>query len=150
MSTRRKRGNRQPELFARSAKPVIAIEMNHRLVRLTHELDWTELEEVVEEIRARKLKNAAGRPPHLRALIGAVVFRATRRITYRENEDQIRHCAPARYLCGLTETEWSPDANTIQDFEELLGEDGMKRLNEYVVTEAVAEKLADPKLLVGR
>ena len=64
MSTRRKRGNRQPELFARSTKPVIAIEMNHRLVRLTHELDWTELEEVVEQIRARKLKNAAGRPPH--------------------------------------------------------------------------------------
>ena len=86
--------------------------MNHRLVRLTHELDWTELEEVVEGIRARKLKNA-GPPPHLRALIGAVVFRATRRITYRETEDQIRHYAPARYLCGLTEPEWSPDANTI-------------------------------------
>ena len=149
MSTRRKRGDRQPELFERSTKPVIAIEMNHRLVRLTHELDWTELEEVVEEIRARKLKNAAGRPPHLRALIGAVVFRATRRITYRETEDQIRHYAPVRYLCGLTETEWSPDANTIQDFEELLGEDGMKRLNEYVVMEAVEEKLADPKLLVA-
>jgi Transposase domain (DUF772) len=149
MSTRRKRGNRQPELFARSTKPVIAIEMNHRLVRLTHELDWTELEEIVEEIRARKLKNAAGRPPHLRALIGAVVFRATRRITYRETEDQIRHYAPARYLCGLTETEWSPDANTIQDFEALLGEDGMKRLNAYVVMEAVEEKLADPKLLVA-
>jgi hypothetical protein len=45
MSTRRKPGDRQPELFARSTKPVIAIEMNHRLVRLTHELDWTELEE---------------------------------------------------------------------------------------------------------
>jgi len=149
MSTQRKRGNRQPELFARSTKPVVALEMNHRLVRLTHELDWTELEEVVEEIRARKLKNAAGRPPRLRALIGAVVFRATRRMTYRETEDQIRHYAPARYLCGLTETEWSPDANTIQDFEELLGEDGMKRLNEYVVKEAVGEKLADPKFLVA-
>ena len=105
MSTRRRAGNRQPELFARSTKAVIALEMNHRLVKLTHELDWTELEEVVEQIRARKLKNAAGRPPHLRALIGAVVFRATRRITYRETEDQIRHYAPARYLCGLTETE---------------------------------------------
>jgi hypothetical protein len=82
-------------------------------------------------------------------LIGAVVFRATRRITYRETEDQIRHDARARYLCGLTETEWSPDANAIQDFEELLGEDGMKRLDEYVVTQAVEEQLADPKLLVA-
>ena len=51
MSTRRKGGNRQPELFARSTKAVIALEMNHRLVKLTHELDWTELEEVVEQIR---------------------------------------------------------------------------------------------------
>lgn len=149
MSTRQRRGSRQAEMFARSTKPVIAIEMNHRLVRLTHELDWTELEEVVEEIRASKLKNQAGRPPHLRALIGAVVFRATRRMSYRDTEDQIRHYAPARYLCGLTETEWTPDANTIQDFEELLGEDGMKRLNEYVVKEAVDEKLADPKMLVA-
>jgi len=78
-----------------------------------------------------------------------VLLRATRRMTYRDTEDQIRHYAPARYLCGLTETEWSPDANTIQDFEELMGEDGMKRLNEYVVMEAVEEGLADPKLLVA-
>lgn len=89
MSTRRTRGSRQPELFARSTRPVIALEMNHRLVRLTEELDWTALEELVEAIRRAKLKNAAGRPPHLRALIGAVVLRATRRMTYRETEDQL-------------------------------------------------------------
>jgi hypothetical protein len=119
------------------------------LVQLTDRLDWTELEEVVESIRRSKLKSAAGRPPHLRALIGAVIFRATRRMTYRDTEDQIRHYGPARYLCGLTETDWTPDANTIQDFEELLGEDGTKRLNEYVVKEAVDEGLADPKVVVA-
>jgi hypothetical protein len=64
-------------------------------------------------------------------------------------EDQIRHCAPARYLCGLTESEWTPDANTNQDFEQQLGEDGMRRLNEYVVKWAVEEKLADPQLVVA-
>jgi hypothetical protein len=149
MSTRRKGGNRQGELFRRSTRPVIAIEENHRLVRLTDELDWTELEQVVEEIRRSKLKNDAGRPPHLRALIGAVVLRATHRMSYRETEDQIRHYAPARYLCGLTETEWTPDANTIADFEQLMGEDGMKRLNEYVVKEAVSEGLADQRVLVA-
>ena len=143
------RGNRQRELFQRSIKPVITIAENHRLVRLTDELDWTELEAVVQEIRRSKLKNEAGRPPHLRALIGAVVLRATRRMSYRETEDQIRHYAPGRYLCGLTETEWSPDANTIQDFEELMGQDGMKRLNEYVVKEAVEENLANPRVLVA-
>jgi IS5 family transposase len=147
MSTRRRRGNRQGELFRRSTRPVIAIEENHRLVRLTDELDWTELELVVEEIRRSKLKNEAGRPPHLRALIGAVVLRATHRMSYRETEDQIRHYAPARYLCALTETDWTPDANTIADFEQLMGQDGMKRLNEYVVKEAVDKGLADQRVL---
>ena len=146
---RRKGGSRQAEMFRRSVRPVIALDENHRLVRLTDELDWTELEAIVESIRRSKLQSAAGRPPRLRALIGAVVFRATRHMTYRETEDQIRHYAPARYLCGLTETEWTPDANTIQDFEELLGEDGLKRLNEFAVKEAVSEGLADPRVLVA-
>lgn len=149
MSKQRRRGNRQAELFRRSTRPVIAIEENHRLVRLTDELDWTELELLVEEIRGSKLKNDAGRPPHLRALIGAVVLRATHRMSYRETEDQIRHYAPARYLCGLTETDWTPDANTIADFEQLMGQDGMKRLNEYVVKEAVDQGLADQRVLVA-
>jgi IS5 family transposase len=118
-------------------------------VRLTDELDWTELEQVVEEIRRSKLKNEAGRPPHLRALIGAVVLRSTHRMSYRETEDQIRHYAPARYLCALTETDWTPDANTIADFEQLMGQDGMKRLNEYVVKEAVDQGLADQRVLVA-
>lgn len=146
---RRRQGSRQSELFPRSKRPTIVIEENHRLVRMTDGLDWTELEELVKSIRRSKLKSPAGRPPHLRALIGAVLFRATRRMTYRETEDQIRHYGPARYLCGLTETEWSPDANTIQDFEQLLGEDGTRRLNEYVVKEAVDEGLADPTTMVA-
>jgi hypothetical protein len=118
-------------------------------VLITEETDWTELEELVQAIRRSKLKNEAGRPPHLRALIGASVFRAMRRMTYRETEDQIRHYAPARYLCGLMETDWTPDANTIQDFEQLLGEDGVKKLNEHVVQWAVEEKLADPTVVVA-
>lgn len=149
MATPRRQRSRQGELFARSIRATIALEENHRLVLMTHEIDWTELLEVVQAIRLSKLKSEAGRPPHLRALIGAVVFRATRKMTYRDTEEQIRHYAPARYLCGLTETEWTPDANTIQDFEELLGEDGTKKLNEYVVKWAVEEKLADPTVMVA-
>ena len=144
MSARPRTGSRQAELFPRSKRSVIEIAPTHRLVMIAEETDWTELEEMVQEIRRRKLKNEAGRPPHLRALIGAVVFRALRQMTYRDTEDQIRHYAPARYLCALTETEWTPDANTIQDFEQLLGEDGIKKLNEHVVKWAVEEKLADP------
>ena len=149
MGTRRKPGNRQPELFARSTKPVIEIAENHRLVQITEEIDWTELEELVQAVRLSKLKSAAGRPTHLRALIGALVFRALRYRTIRDLEDLIRYYAPARFLCGLTESKWSPDANTIQDFEQLIGEEGVRLINERVVAWAVEEKLADPRLAVA-
>lgn len=149
MATQRRQRSRQGELFARSTRSMIAIDENHRLVQLTHEIDWTELIEIVQAIRMGKLKSEAGRPPHLRALIGVLVFRATRKLTYRDTEEQVRHYAPARFLCGLTETDWTPDANTIQDFEEQLGEDGTRRINEYVVKWAVEERLADPKVVVA-
>jgi len=88
MAGRRPR-SRQPELFARSKRSVIEIAPTHRLVMITEETDWTALEELVQGIRRRKLKNEAGRPPHLRALIGAVMFRALRKMSYRDTEDQI-------------------------------------------------------------
>jgi hypothetical protein len=128
---------------------VIPIEENHRLVILTEETDFTELLEQVERIRMEKVKSAAGRPPHLRALVGALMFKATRDMTWREAEDLIRHYAPARYLCGLTETEWSPDHTTSHDFAVLLGEEGVKLVNEYVVKWAVKENLADPSVVVA-
>ena len=49
----------------RSKRAAIEIASNHRLVQITKEIDWTELEELVQAIRLSKLKNAAGRPPHL-------------------------------------------------------------------------------------
>ena len=136
-------------MFPRSKQPTITIEENHRLVVLTDRLDWTELEIRAEMIRASKLKNAAGRPPQLRALLGAMVLRATRYMPYRVLADQIRHYAPARYLCGLTETTWSPDHRTLHDFFELMGEEGARLINEYVVEWAVEEELADPTVLVA-
>ncbi len=148
-TSRRRPRSRQPELFPRSEAAVIEIAPTHRLVQITGEIDWTELEELVQAIRLSKLKSAAGRPPHLRALIGALVFRALRHRTYRDTEDLIHYYAPARFLCGLTESRWSPDANTIQDFEQLLGEEGVRLINERVVKWAVEEKLADPTLAVA-
>lgn len=142
-------GNRQPNLFPRSKRSTIAIAENHRLVQVTDTTDWTELEGRAQKVRARKLKNGAGRPPHLRALLGALIFMALRRVTYRDAEDLIRYYAPARYLCGLTETEWTPDFTTIQDFTELMGEDGVRLINEYVVELAVDKKLADPRTIVA-
>lgn len=149
MKKRSRRGSSQSELFPRSMRPTIPIEENHRLVALADSLDWTDMELRAEKIRASKLKNAAGRPPHLRALLGAMVLRATRSMPYRVLEDQIRYYAPARYLCGLTETEWSPDHRTLHDFMTLMGEDGVRLINEYTVEWAVEEKLADPTVLVA-
>jgi len=141
--------NRQGELIPRSMSPVIGIDPNHRLVKLTEQLNWDELVDLVQGIRAGKLKSAAGRPPHLRPLVGVLVLRATRRMTYRDTEDQVRYYAPARYLCALTETDWTPDTNTICDFEKLLGEDGVKLVNEYIVRQAVELGLADPTVAVA-
>jgi hypothetical protein len=149
MSRRAKGGSSQPELFPVSKCPAIPLPDNHPMVVLTDTLDWTQMEEQVHRVRARKLKNAAGRPPHLRATMGALVLMALRKRPYRETEEQIRYYAPARYLCGLTETDWTPDFTTVQDFAALLGEDGVKMINEHVVKQAVALGLADPKVAVA-
>jgi hypothetical protein len=140
---------RQLELVPRSKRATIDVEPTHRLVELTDRLDWGDMEARAELIRASKLKSAAGRPPHLRALLGAMLLMATRKMSYRDAEDQIRYYAPARYLCGLTETDWTPDFTTIQDFTELMGEEGIGLINEYAVELAVAEKLADPKVVAA-
>jgi len=141
--------NGQPDLLPRSKCPTIPITEDHKLVHMTDTLDWTEMEQRAQQIRSAKLKNAAGRPPHLRACLGAMLLMATRKLTYREAEDLIRYYAPARYLCGLTETEWTPDFTTIQDFTELMGEQGIKLINQYVVQRAVKEKLANPRIAVA-
>ena len=98
MATRKSGGSRQRELIPYSKRPTISIDANHRLVILADEIDWTDLLEFVETIRLSKVKNAAGRPPHLRALVGALLLKATRKMTYREAEDLIRYYTPARYL----------------------------------------------------
>src|SRR5438309_3292520 len=124
---------KQQELFPPSTKSTIEIDSNHPLVQITWRIDWPALMALVKEIRAKKVKNGAGRPPHLRALTGAVILMGTRRISYRDAEDQIRYYAPARFLCGLTETRWTPDFTTIQDFTEMLGEDGLRQINQFAV-----------------
>ena len=135
---------RQPDLLPRSKTPTIRVANNHRLVQIADSLDWDELQQRAQEIRFAKLKNAAGQPPHLRATLGAMVLMSTRKLTYREAEDLLQYYAPARYLCGLTETNWTPDFTTIQDFTELMGQEGIKLINHYVVQKAVKQKLADP------
>jgi len=140
---------RPSDLFPRSKSPTILVANNHRLVQIADTLDWDELQRRAQQIRLAKLKNAAGHPPHLRATLGAMVLMSTRKLTYREAEDLIQYYAPARYLCGLTESNWTPDFTTIQDFTELMGEEGIRLINQYVVQLAVEKKLADPRTMVA-
>jgi RHS repeat-associated protein len=70
------------------------IEPTHTLVLLGDSLGRDEILDV-EAICAAKLKSNAGRPPQLRALVGAILLRATRDVTLREAEEVIRH-----YLCA--------------------------------------------------
>ena len=144
-----KNSRRQGELFPRSKRSAIALDPEHPLVRLADLLDWDELLEQAERIRRARVKNRAGRPPHLRALLGAMLLRATKKMTFRDAEDQIRYYAPARYLCGLSESDWTPDHDTIHEFIQVMGDEGAALINEYVVKLAAAKKLADPSVVVG-
>ena len=149
MTQRCSGGNRQLDLFARSKRPTIPLPDNHPMVVLTDAVDWTLMEARAQQIRTKKLKNGAGRPPHLRATLGALVLMAIRYRPYREVEDQIRYYAPARYLCGLTETDWTPDFKTVHDLAQLLGEDGCKLINEGVVEQAKGLGFANAKVAVA-
>jgi hypothetical protein len=149
MAQRRKGGSRQPDLIPRSKQSTISLPDDHPMVVLTDAVDWTEMEVRAEKIRAKKLKNAAGRPPRLRATLGALTLMALRSRPYREVEEQIRYYAPARYLCGLTESDWTPDFTTVHDLAQLLGEDGVKLINEGVVEQAVKLGLADARVAVA-
>jgi len=149
MAQRPKGASRQPDLIPRSKKSTISLPDDHPLVVLTDLVDWTEMEARAEKIREKTLKNAAGRPPRLRATLGALTLMALRSRPYREVEEQIRYYAPARYLCGLTESDWTPDFTTVHDLAQLLGEDGVKLINEGVVEQAVKLGLADAKVAVA-
>lgn len=142
-------GHGQLQLFAPSQSPLLCLDTQHPLVRLTGLLDWVHLEMIAQEVRLGKLKSRAGRRPHLRALLGAIVLMATRRMTYREAEDQIRHYGPARYLCDLSESTWTPDHTTIQDFTQLMGEEGMRAINEYVLMTARDAGALNLRFVVG-
>src|SRR2546426_12777035 len=105
MSKRRRRVG-QLELVPRSKRATIEVEPTHRLGELTDLLDWDDLEARAELIRASKLKSAAGRPPQLRALLGAVRLVAARKMSLRDGGVPIRYYVPARYFCGVAEADW--------------------------------------------
>ena len=114
----------------------IHISENHELLRLAKVIPWPQQIEIAMNARASKVKALVGPEPHYRELLGAVALMSVRSITYRQAEDQIKHYAPARYLCNLMDSSWSPDHITIFDFVQMLGPSGMEKLNTTFLKEA--------------
>ena len=137
------------DLFSQATRVKIVLGENHELVRLTHALDWDDLIEKAMQIRETKIKGPSGPEPHYRELLGAVALMALKQVTYRDAEDLIAHYAPARYLCGLMDSEWRPDHITIFEFTQMLGGDGVNGLNAEILKIAVNEGLADPSHLMS-
>lgn len=127
----------------------INIRENHELMRLSDVVPWHELIETAQDIRLSKVKAATGPDPRYRELLGAVILMSVRPVTFREAEDLIAHYAPARYLCGLMDSNWSPDHITIFEFTQMLGPEGLDFLNRKVLSQAEDLGLLNPNKLMA-
>ena len=117
----------------------------HEMVVLSRSIDWDLLRLIAEEIRSGKVKSTRGQEPHYRALLGAVVVRILKGCDLREAEDLIANYLPARFLCDLHNSAWTPDHNTIWLFEMMLGEKGLQKINDHILGVASEKGFADPK-----
>jgi len=140
---------RQNSLFAKPTTVRIKLDEGHELVRMEKELDWNELMIMAEEIRNTRIKGPGGPELHWRELLGAVTLMAVKRLTFRDAEDMIAHYAPARYLCGLMDTDWTPDHVSVFEFTQMMGPSGMERLNQHIVKIAISKGFADPSVLMS-
>ena len=127
----------------------ISIKEKHELVQLADMSRWPEMIETAMSIRASKVKALVGPEPHYRELLGAVALMSVRQMTYRQAEDQIAHYAPARYLCNLMDSTWSPDHITIFEFTKMLGPEGMDILNRQFLDHAKDLGILDPSSLMS-
>jgi hypothetical protein len=135
---------KQVDLFAPTLRTIpIEIDPTHPMVRLKGVLPWDLVMEAVERIRSTKIQSKAGARPHLRANAGAVVVRAMKSCDLRTASDLIQNYLPARYLCDLHESQWTPDFRTLSDFEIMLGDDGLSEINAIVLQAAKGNGFLD-------
>jgi hypothetical protein len=127
----------------------ISIKDKHELVQLADIAPWPDIIESAMSIRASKVKALVGPEPHYRELLGAIALMSVRQITYRQAEDLIAHYAPARYLCNLMDSNWSPDHITIFEFTQMMGPEGMETFNHQFLSHAENLGILDPKKLMA-
>lgn len=127
----------------------ISIKATHELVKLSDFISWSDLIQVAMDIRVTKVKALVGPEPHYRELLGAIALMSLRQITYRQAEDLIAHYAPARYLCNLMDSSWSPDHITIFEFTKMLGPEGMEILNKEFLLHSQSMGLIDTSRMMS-
>ena len=121
----------------------LPIDPNHSMVRMTHEINWQLLEEIARERRSKSIKSTRGQQPNYRANCGAVVVRCLKSTDLRATEDLVRNYLPARYMCNLQNSIWTPDHDTIWEFEVMLGEKGLSAFSQHVLSLADARGFID-------
>ena len=139
----------QPSLFDQSTRVKIVLDEDHELVKLTQLTNWSKLITIAANIRAAKVKKESGPQPQYRALIGAVVLMALKKITFRDAEDLCAHYAPARYLCELMDSDKKIDHVSIFEFTQMLGEEGITEINNEFLRNAIDHGLADPQSMMS-
>ena len=113
------------------------------MITMFKAIDWNYLIQIAMEQREKSIKNGAGRKPHLRILLGAVIVRVIESCTLRKTQDMIQYYGPAQILCNLRWSIWTPNFRTLSDFEIMLGAEGISKINVYVLKVARDLGLAD-------
>jgi hypothetical protein len=121
------------------------LQQDHRMVIISKALDWDLMQVIGETRREMVVKSNRGLKPHYRALNGAMVVRTLENSDFRKTEDLIRNYNPARYLCDLQNSDWTPDHVAIWEYEGMLGEGGLQELTDYVLRTALDCGFADPR-----
>lgn len=136
----------QQSLFGEEATFLpVTVSPSHEMVILEKSLDWDLMQAIAEIHREKVIKSTRGLKPHYRALNGAIVVRTLRSSDLRSTEDLIRHYNPARILCGLQNSQWTPDHVAIWEYEGMLGESGLQEITDYVLKTAASLGFADPR-----
>jgi hypothetical protein len=125
----------------------LLIDSKHPMVRITRETDWDLLIEIAREQRSKLVKSTRGPQPNYRALCGAVMVRSLKSADLRSTEDLIRNYLPARFMCNLHNSHWTPDHDTVWEFEVMLGEEGLSLFNRHVLGLADANNFLDTRAL---
>lgn len=139
----------EQSLFKKPAAVTLTINKNHPLVKLSDVLQWSKMIEIAMQRREQAKIALSGPPPQYRQLLGSLVLMSVRNLNYRDTEDLIANYAPARYLCDLLDSSWTPDHATIFHFNKMLGVAGMQQINEQILGVASSLGFSDPSQLMS-